>query len=155
MVSYTVSGVGRPGYRIVVAPTQNGNMSALPSPFPKSAAEIAAEKKAAQDASRQAFQNQFASCADSAKGLRLSLMADRMQRNLDQAQGLSADERAAYEADIRATRESAAKGLDMVEPVDPANPMRAMMRLSTQEQIELATEFGRRYSEQLASCNRR
>jgi len=127
----------------------------LPSPFPKSAAEVAAEKKAAQEASRKAMMQQFNSCADAAKGLRLSIMADHLQRNLDNAHGLSVKERADFEADIKATRDSAAKGLEQVEPVDPSNPYRAMSRLTTQDQIDIATEFGKQYSERMANCTRR
>jgi hypothetical protein len=127
----------------------------LPSPFPKSAAEVAAEKKAAQEASRKAMMQQFNSCADAAKGLRLSIMADHLQRNLDNAHGLSVKERADFEADIKATRDSAAKGLEQVEPVDPSNPYRAMTRLTTQDQIDIATEFGKQYSERMANCTRR
>jgi hypothetical protein len=127
----------------------------IPSPFPKTAAQVAAEQQAAQDASKNAMMQKFTSCTDASKGLRLSIMADHMQHALDSAQGLSSQERADFEADIKATRDSAAKGLEQVEPVDPSNPYRAMMRLSSQDQIAVAMEFSQKYTESMAACTRR
>jgi len=127
----------------------------LSSPFPKSRAQLAEERRAAQQASRQAAAQQISGCANAAKGLRLSIMADKMQQRLNSAQALSAKERADFEADIRATREAAAKGLDQVAPVDPNNPNRALMRLTPQEQLEVATEFADKYMAQMKDCVKR
>jgi hypothetical protein len=124
----------------------------LPSPFPKSRAQIAAERRAAMRASRQAEAAKMGSCGDAAKGLRLSIMADRLQQKLASSQGLSAKERADFEADIKATRDAAAKGLNQVPPVDPGNPQRVLMRLTTQDQMDVATEFGKQYMARVQGC---
>jgi hypothetical protein len=139
---------------------------ALDSPFPKTQEQVAAEQRAARDAARtqqqaavnsamQGMQNlaaKQAACQEQAKTLRLSLLAEYLQKRLDASPGLSAQERADFEADIKATREGAAKGLDMPPAVDPANPMRAMMRLTPQDQVAYGEAFGTRYVQQLTSC---
>ncbi len=121
----------------------------LPSPFPKTLAEIHAERRAA----RQAEAKRLNSCgADATKGLRLKIMADKLQQKFDSSQGLSAKERADFEADIKATREAAAKGLEVVPPVDPGNPTRAMQRLSFQDQMDIATEYSKKYMAVMQGC---
>jgi hypothetical protein len=141
-------------------------VTALPSPFPKSAEQVAAERQAVR-ATQRAEQNRVTQlamegvmarsvvCQQEVKGLRLTLMADYMQRNLDTAQGLSAKDRAEFETDIRSTREAAAAGLDMPPPADPANPMRAMMRLTPEQQMAHATEYGQKMVQQLTACQAR
>jgi hypothetical protein len=152
----------------MVTPTNIATVpvTALPSPFPKTAAQVTAERQAARAAQR-AEQNRVtqlategliarsAACQQEVKGLRLNLMADYMQRSLDAAQGLSAEQRTEFEADIRATRNAAAAGLDMPAPVDPANPMRAMMRLTPEQQMAHATEYGQKMVQQLTACQTR
>jgi hypothetical protein len=141
-------------------------VGALDSPFPKTPEQLAAEQRAARDAARtqqqaavsaamQGMQNAAAkqgACQDGVKSLRLTLLVPYLQRRLDASPGLSAKERADFEADIAAVREGAAKGLDMPPPVDPANPMRAMMRLTPQDQVAYGEEFGTKYVQQMASC---
>src|SRR6266446_6678358 len=78
----------------------------LPSPHPKTLEQMHEERRAAQQARQQAGAQQLSSCTDSAKGLRLSIMADKMQQRLDASKGLSAKERANFEADIKADRKS-------------------------------------------------
>jgi hypothetical protein len=137
-------------------------VTALPSPFPKTQEEIAAERKAQQQARRQqqqaamqgATQNIMA-CQEKLKGLRMTMMADRMQKNLEAAKGLSAKEKADYEADIASVRAAGTEGLQMPKPVDPANPMRAMGRLSADEQLAMTTEFSQQYTQQLLACSKR
>jgi len=126
----------------------------LPSLVEKTAAEKAAGQRAAQDASRQAMTQKFSACQESAKGLRLRITADAMQRKLDASPGLSAKERQEFEADIQAARASADKGLDQIEPVDPKNPYRALQRLEMQDQMDIATEFGKQYTQQMVRCSR-
>jgi hypothetical protein len=94
----------------------------LPSPFPKTREQLQEERRAAQQAQRQAAAQTINACTDGIKGLRLSIMADKMQKNLDASQGLSAKDRADFEADIQAARDAAAKGLDAAAPVDPCQP---------------------------------
>lgn len=124
----------------------------LPSPFPKSRAQMQEERRAAQQASRQAAGQQISSCTEGAKGLRLSIMADKMQQRLNSTKGLSAKERADFEADIKATRDAAARKLDYAPPVDPSNPNRALMRLTSQDQVDITTEFSKQYLAQMQNC---
>jgi hypothetical protein len=85
-------------------------VTALPSPFPKSAEQVAAEGQAARAAQRteqnrvtqlamEGVMARSVVCQQEVKGLRLTLMADYMQRNLDAAQGLSAKDRADFETE--------------------------------------------------------
>jgi hypothetical protein len=127
----------------------------LPSPFPKTREQIQEERRAAQQASRQAIATKMSGCMDAAKGLRLSIVADKMQKRLDSSQGLSAKDRADFEADIKATRDAAGKGLDMAAPVDPSNPNRAVMRLTTQDQLDITKEFMNQYMARMQSCTKR
>jgi hypothetical protein len=138
-------------------------LEALPSPFPKTREQVAAERQAAQQAQRaqQRAAAQAASagaiaqiteCQAKVKHLRLDLQADYMQRDLDSKTGLSAPQRSEYEADIRSVREAAAAGLDMPAPVDPANPARAMMRLGTEQQMAMGTEYGQKMMAELMAC---
>lgn len=138
-------------------------LEALPSPFPKTPEQVAAERQAARQAQRaqQRATAQAASagaiaqvtaCQANVKHLRLDLQADYMQRDLDSKTGLSAQQRSEYEADIRSVREAAAAGLDMPAAVDPANPARAMMRLSTEQQMAMGTEYGQKMVAELLSC---
>jgi hypothetical protein len=141
-------------------------VGALDSPFPKTQEQVAAERRTAREAQRaqqqaavgaamQGVMAKSAACQAELKGLRLTIMADQMQRTLAASQGLSAKERADFEADIRSVRDGAAQGLDMPPPVDPANPMRAMMRLTTQDQVAVGTEFGAKYVQQMTACQAR
>ncbi|MCU1299490.1 MAG: hypothetical protein JWO91_3768 [Acidobacteriaceae bacterium] len=124
----------------------------LPSPHPKTLEQMHEERRAAQQANRQAAAQQISGCTDSAKGLRLSIMADKMQQRLTASKGLSAKERADFEADIKATRDAADQKLDYAPTVDPKNPSRAMMRLTAQDQTELITEFSNRYLATMQNC---
>jgi hypothetical protein len=124
----------------------------LPSPFPKSRAQMQEERRAANRARQQAMAQTESNCIDSTKGLRLSLMADKMQQRLDNSKGLSAKERADFQADIQATRDAAAKKLDYAPPVDPKNPNRALMRLTTQDQMDLNTEFSQQLISRMQNC---
>jgi hypothetical protein len=139
---------------------------ALPSPFPKSQEQVAAEQRAVREAQR-AEQNRVAQlaiegavarsagCQQEVKGLQLTIQADYMQRNLDAAQGLSAQARSEFEADIRATRDAAAAGLPMAAPIDPQNPVRAMMRLTPEQQMAAASEYGQKMVQQMSACQSR
>ncbi len=142
-------------------------VTALPSPFPKSKEQIAAEERAIREAQR-AEQDRItqlamegamarsvaksADCQQDVKSLPLTIQAEYMQRNLDAAQGLSAQERSEFEADIRATREAAASGMQMAVPIDPQNPFRAMMRLTPEQQAAAAAEYGQKVAQQMTAC---
>jgi hypothetical protein len=124
----------------------------LPSPHPKTLEQMHEERRAAQQGRRAAASQQMSDCTDSAKGLRLSIMADKMQQKLNASKGLSVKERTDFEADIKATRDAADQKLDSAPPVDPKNPNRALMRLTTQEQLEVTTEFSNRYLATMQNC---
>src|SRR3984893_12569550 len=124
----------------------------LPSPHPTTLEHMHEERRAAQQANRQAAAQLISGCTDSAKGLRLTIMADKMQQRLNASKGLSAKERADFEADIKATRDAADQKLDFAPPVDPKNPNRALMRLTAQEQLEVTTEFSNRYLATMQNC---
>jgi hypothetical protein len=124
----------------------------IPSPFPKTREQMHEERRAQMQANRQAAGQTISACTEGAKGLRLSLMADKMQQHLNSSKGLSAKERADFEADIKATRDAADKKLDYAPPVDPKNPNRAMMRLTAQEQMDVTTEFSKQYLAQMQNC---
>jgi hypothetical protein len=138
-------------------------ITALPSPFPKTLEEQHAERRAQQEArmaqqhaagaaANRAAVGKVQECQQKLQGLRLSIMADHMQHNLDAATGLSAKDKADYQADIKSMRDAAAAGQAMPMPVDPANPMRAMSRLTPQDQISMASEFGTQYSQKMTAC---
>ena len=138
-------------------------ITALASPFPKTLEEQHAERRekqqarmaqqhAAGAASNQAIVAKVTACQQKLQGLRLSIQADHMQQNLAAATGLSGKDKADYEADIRSVREAGAAGQQTVAPVDPANPNRAMMRLTLQDQMAMSTEFGTQYAQKMAAC---
>jgi hypothetical protein len=124
----------------------------IPSPHPKTLEQMHEERRAKQQANRQAATQQISGCTDSAKGLRLSMMADKMQQRLNASKGLSAKERSEFEADIKATRDAADQKLDYAPPADPKNPNRGLMRLTAQDQTELMTEFSNRYLAVMQNC---
>jgi hypothetical protein len=141
-------------------------VTALPSPFPKSQEQVAAEQRAVREAQRaeqgrvaqlaiEGAVARSAGCQQEVKGLQMTIQADYMQKNLDAAQGLSAQARSEFEADIRATREAAAAGLPMAAPIDPQNPMRAMMRLTPEQQMAAASEYGQKMVQQMTACQGR
>src|SRR5207302_10203088 len=101
---------------------------------------------------RQAAGQTISGCTEGNKGLRMSIMADKMQQRLNASKGLSAKDRADFEADIKATRDAADNKLDYAPPVDPKNPNRAMMRLTAQDQIDVTTESSNRYPAGMQNC---
>lgn len=129
-------------------------IQALPSPFPKSEAELEKERQAADAARRADTQQKMAKCLKGANGLRLQVTADRLQQKLEDSHGLSAAQRADFEADIEATRAAAAQGLYQPKPVDPKNPGRAMMRLNEADQLAISADFQKKYIAYLQKCTR-
>ena len=138
-------------------------ITALASPFPKTIEEQHAERHAQQQArmaqqhaagaaANQGIVAKVTACQQKLQGLRLSIMADLMQKNMATSTGLSGKDKADYEADIRSVREAAAAGQQTFASADPANPNRAMMRLSLQDQMAMSTEFGTQYAQKMAAC---
>lgn len=124
----------------------------IPSPRPKTLEEMHEERRAARQAQRQQMAQTETNCMDGTKGLRLSILADKMQQKFDASHGLSPKERADFLADIQATRDAADKKLDYAPPVDPKNPNRAMMRLTAQEQMDVNTEFSKQLLAKVQGC---
>ena len=112
----------------------------------------AAALKVRQDTAKQVFMQKFNNCQASAKGLRPRLMAQALQRKLDNSSGLSAQERGELQADVQAAWASAGKGLDRIEPADPKNPYRAEQRLNLQEQTDLNNEYVTQYTQIVQGC---
>jgi hypothetical protein len=80
------------------------------------------EKRAKEDAPFE--------CLKKAQYVRWAIMADLMEKRMNE-KNISGKERADWEADIASLREFAEKAEGQMPPaVDPANPMRAMMRLT-------------------------
>lgn len=123
-----------------------------PLPIPKSPAEVAQEKKAARQAIQQAAMQNFNQCTAAAKGLRPRLVAEALQRRLDNTPGISTKERGELQTDIQAAWASAGKGLDKIESADPKNPYRAEMRLTPQEQMEINHEYSQQYMQLVQTC---
>jgi hypothetical protein len=79
----------------------------------------------------------------------MGITADRLQEKLDSSKGLSAKERADFEADIKATRAAAVEGLSAPKPVNPKNPYRYIMRLTLDDQMAINTAFQKQYTANL------
>lgn len=126
----------------------------IPSPYPKTREQMQEERRAARQAQRQSMAQTQTNCMDLIKGLRLSIMADKMQQRFDSSKGLSPKERGDFLADIKATRDAADQKLDYAPPVDPKNPNRALMRLTAQEQMDVNTEYSKQLIEKTQNCAR-
>jgi hypothetical protein len=124
----------------------------IPSPYPKTLQQMHDERRAARQAQRQQMAQTETNCMDATKGLRLTILADKMQQKFDATKGLSPKERADFLADIKATRDAADKKLDYAPPVDPKNPNRAFMRLSQQEQMDVNTEYSKQLIATVQGC---
>ncbi len=103
-------------------------------------------------AQQQTAAQKISECASAGKGLRPKLIAQALQRKLDNASGLSAKERAELQADAQAAWISAGKGLDYIEPPDPKNPYGAERHLTTQEQMEINNEYIKQYAQLMQNC---
>ena len=135
--------------------TQPLNLEAIPVeplPIPKSPAQAAQEKRAAVAAVKQAAAQKFNDCTAGAKGLRPRLIAQALQRKLENTPGLSAKERAELQADMQAAWVSAGKGLDRIESADPKNPYRAEQHLSPQDHMEINNEYAKQYMQIVQNC---
>jgi hypothetical protein len=93
-------------------------------------------------------------CMQSLSGLRFKLMADMMEKKM-QSSTLSAEERSQWRADIAAVRKAAAAGGSAMPTVDdPANPMRPLTRLTTQEQLSLNDVYVKATQTAMADCQK-
>lgn len=131
---------------------ENIPVEPLPSLVQKTPAEIAQEKKTEQAALQQAAMQKFRQCSDAGKGLRVKLVAQALQQKLDVAADLSEKDRAEFQADVQSAWASAGKGLDMIESADPKNPMRAEMRLTPQEQMEINSQYSQQFAQLAQNC---
>jgi hypothetical protein len=163
----------------LVTPTDIATVavSALPSPIRKTREQLAAEERAATEqanAARQAAARQalaqsaqtqanatatlqgmagkIQTCQAEAQGVQMTMRADLMQKKLDAATGLSAQERTDFVADIQSIRDAGAAGQPLPAPIDPANPMRAFSRLTSQEQMEVVQQFSAQAAQRIQAC---
>lgn len=93
-------------------------------------------------------------CLKKASFVRWAIMADLMEKRMNE-RNISGKERADWEADIASLREFAqtAEG-SMPKPVDPNNPMRAMMRLTdSADQLAIANDSAKKTQELLDACS--
>lgn len=120
---------------------------------PKISGDEAVAQLRAQKAQERA--NRPASCLGKVSGVRYTVMADMMEKKM-QTMNLSGKERSDWEADIASLREAAqADTPGMPKAVDPSNPMRAMMRLSSpDDQVALSQETSRQSQELISKCGK-
>lgn len=134
------------------------NLAAIPvEPLPTKAAEktpdqILQEKKAAQDAMKQAASQKANECLAKTQGLRPKIIAQMLQAKLDNSPDLSPAEKAAFQQDIQAAWAAAGQGLTQIQSSDPVNPYRVEQRLSPQEQIEANNQYGQQMTQMMVSC---
>jgi hypothetical protein len=144
----------------MVEPVDVGTLplAALPSPFPKP--EVSPEQQLtatraqsqAAMASSQAAMTRITGCTAQMTGLRLTLMADKLQTKLTGGTSLNAQQRKDLEADIAALRAAGSQGLGAPPAVDPANPYRFMTWLSNEENAEIATQYGTQAAALMTKC---
>jgi hypothetical protein len=146
----------------MVQPVDVGTLplQALPSPFPKP--EVSDEQKLAatvaqskaQMAQSQAAVGRIGSCTTQMVGLRWKIMAERMQEHLSSGSGLTAQQRADLEADIRAVRAAADQGAAPPAAVDPANPYRFVTWLTNEEQTKIGADYAAQVPVFMAQCTK-
>ncbi|MEO8468008.1 MAG: hypothetical protein ABI640_22040, partial [Gammaproteobacteria bacterium] len=133
-------------------------LAALPSPFPKPEEspekQLAASKAQSQAgiAQSQAAVTRISGCTAQMTGLRLTLMADKMQAKLAGGMSLNAQQRKDMEADVAALRAAGAQGLAAPPAVDPKSPYRFMTWLSNEENMEIATQYGTQSQALMSKC---
>ena len=104
-------------------------------------------QQAKSDANIGAMQQCFAQMS----GIRWAVMADQMQAKMATLD-LSAQERQDWEADIAVVKQAQQGGATMPQSPDPKNPMRFMMRLSSEEQLAMNTEIMERTTKMQQEC---
>ncbi len=94
-------------------------------------------------------------CLKKAQYVRWAIMADLMEKRMNE-KNISGKERADWEADIASLREFAEKAEGQMPPaLDPANPMRAMMRLTDpNDQMAVSNETLKRTQEIGEECQK-
>ncbi|HEX5048581.1 MAG TPA: hypothetical protein VFX89_15815 [Gammaproteobacteria bacterium] len=108
----------------------------------------AADKQQAKsDANINAMQQCFAQL----QGIRWAVMADKMQAKMT-ALNPSGQERQDWEADIAVVKQAQAGGATMPQSPDPKNPMRFMMRLSSEEQLAMNNEVMEKTTKMQQDC---
>lgn len=115
---------------------------------------LSGEEVVAEYKNKKAKDEEPFNCLKGVSGVRYNVMADMMEKKMT-ASNLSDKDRADWQADIASLREAAAAGgTAMPKPVDPANPMRAMMRMTkTEDMMALSQETSKQTQELIESCN--
>jgi hypothetical protein len=126
-----------------------------PLAIERSAAEMEAERKAAQAAQTQSFKQMAAQktteCLKLTAGLRPKLIAQALQKKLETS-NLSPAEKSALQADIQAAWAAAGQGLQMVQSTDPKNPYGVEQRLTPQEHMDINNQYSQQMTQSMTSC---
>lgn len=109
--------------------------------------EAVAELKKKRAAEEAPFE-----CLKGISKLRWVIIAEKLEAKLAAAGSISDQERKNWEADIASVRDVATSDAMMPAAVDPKNPMRYMVRLSSDDQIAVSTEYATRSQEESAKC---
>ena len=107
----------------------------------------------ASTAKHEAAATSMTTCMASVQGLRLQVTADILEKKLQGLSGLSDKDRQDWVADIASYRDAAAKGQMMPAAVDPANPTRAMQRLSMDDQMAVNQQYSTASQALIAKCS--
>ena len=110
--------------------------------------EAVAEFKKKKAKEREPFD-----CMKNISSLRWVIIAEKLEQKLAASGNISAQERTNWEADIAAVRETLNTKAMMPAAVDPSNPMRYMLRLSSQDQLTINTEYATRSQTEMAKCS--
>lgn len=106
----------------------------------------------AQQAKEKKQFNSSMDCLKNISSLRWTIMAEMMEAKMNKLNP-SGQERKEWEEDIAIMKNMKnATTATMPQSPDPKNPMRYMMRLDSNEQMALNTEFSTRSQEEMARC---
>ncbi len=114
---------------------------------------LTCEQAVAQYRANKSKEEEPFNCLKGVTALRFKIMADMMEKKMNDLNP-SGKERADWEADIASIRELPTSGAMMPKPVDPNNPARALMRLSTDDQMALNTEYSKQSQAMMAECQK-
>ncbi len=106
----------------------------------------------ASAAKSDATMSSMTQCISSVQGVRLQVTADRLQKKMEALPNLSAKDRKNWGADIASFRDAAQKGQVMPATVDPANPTRAMQRLTMDDQMAINQDYSTASQALMAKC---
>jgi len=117
---------------------------------------MSGEDAVKQHKAKKAKEEESFNCLKNVSGVRYTVMADMMEKKM-QTTKLSGAERAEWEADIVALREAAELGgTIMPKSPDPSNPYRAMMHLtSNEDMMALSSETSKKSQAMIQDCEKK